>query len=126
MPRRSCDVVPPALALTCLIAHAYHSDISFCEPEEGSMEGSTGRGFLTWIHRKTPPRMNTYTAYSIGTFVAWAVIWAILAATEKKVTLGYIFAIFFGWCIGWLSATIARAVYPPPKKVYLTGDPRQP
>src|SRR6266700_2864022 len=27
---------------------------------------------------------------------------------------------------GWLSATIARAVYPPPKKVYLTGDPRQP
>jgi hypothetical protein len=48
------------------------------------------------------------------------------AATEKKVTLGYIFAIFFGWCIGWLSATIARAVYPPPKKVYLTGDPRQP
>lgn len=63
---------------------------------------------------------------SIGSFGAWAVLWAILAATEKKVTLGYIFAIFFGWCIGWLSATIARAVYPPPKKVYLTGDPRQP
>jgi hypothetical protein len=70
--------------------------------------------------------MNTYTAYSIGCFVAWAVLWAILAATEKKTTLGYIFAIFFGWCIGWLSATIARAVYPPPQKVYLTGDPRQP
>ena len=59
--------------------------------------------------------MNTYAAYSIGSFVAWAVIWTILAVTEKKVTLGYIFAIFFGWCIGWLSATIARAVYPPPQ-----------
>jgi ABC-type nitrate/sulfonate/bicarbonate transport system permease component len=90
------------------------------------MEASTGSGFLNWIHRKTPPRMNTYTAYSIGTFIAWGVLWAILAVTAKKVTLGYILAIFFGWCIGWLSATIARAVYPPPKKVYLTGDPRQP
>jgi hypothetical protein len=90
------------------------------------MEAPTGSGFLAWIHRRTPARMNTYTAYSVGSFVAWAVLGAILAATEKKVTQGYIFAIFFGWCIGWLSATIARAVYPPPKKVYLTGDPRQP
>jgi hypothetical protein len=90
------------------------------------MEASAGSGFLVWIHRVTPARMNTYTAFSIGTFIAWAVIWAILGATEKKVTLGYIFAIFFGWCIGWATATIARALYPPPKKVYLTGDPRQP
>jgi hypothetical protein len=90
------------------------------------MEASDGGGFLVWIHRKAPARLNTYTAYSIGTFIAWGVIWAIVAATVKKETLGYIFAIFFGWCIGWLSATIARAVYPPAKKVYLTGDPRQP
>ena len=90
------------------------------------MDTSPGSGFLAWIHRKTPPRMNTYAAYSIVSFAAWAVLWAILAATEKKMTLGYIFAIFFGWCIGWLSATIARALYPPPKKVYLTGNPQQP
>jgi hypothetical protein len=24
--------------------------------------------------------------------------------------------VFAGWWIGWLSATIARAVYPPPKR----------
>jgi acid phosphatase family membrane protein YuiD len=24
--------------------------------------------------------------------------------------------VFSGWVIGWLSATIARAVYPPPKR----------
>jgi hypothetical protein len=24
--------------------------------------------------------------------------------------------VFGGWWIGWLSATIARAVYPPPKR----------
>lgn len=90
------------------------------------MEASAGSGFLVWIHRVTPARMNTYTAFSIGTFIAWAVIWAVLGATEKKVTLGYIFAIFCGWCIGWATATIARALYPPPKKVYLTGDQPQP
>jgi hypothetical protein len=27
-----------------------------------------------------------------------------------------IFLVFFGFAIGWLSATIARYVYPPPKK----------
>jgi hypothetical protein len=90
------------------------------------MDASAGSGFLAWIHRKTPENMNTYTAYSIASFVAWAVIWAVLIVTEKKVILGYIFAIFFGWCIGWASATVGRALYPPPKKVYLTGDPRQP
>jgi hypothetical protein len=24
--------------------------------------------------------------------------------------------VFAGWVIGWLSATIARAIYPPPKR----------
>jgi hypothetical protein len=86
------------------------------------MEASDGNAFLIWIHRKTPARMNTYTAYSIGSFIAWAVLWAILAATAKKSTLDYIPAIFAGWCLGWLSATIARALYPAPKKQYLTGS----
>jgi hypothetical protein len=90
------------------------------------METSPDSGFLAWIHRKTPARMNTYGAYAIGSLVAWAVIGVILGATEKRMTLGYIFAIFFGWCIGFASATIGRALYPPPKKVYLTGDSQQP
>jgi hypothetical protein len=60
--------------------------------------------------------MNTYTAYGIGFFAAWAVLLAICAATVSNKTLGYIFAIFFGSVIGWTSATIARVVYPPPKK----------
>ena len=69
--------------------------------------------------------MNTYTAYSIGVFIVWGVVWAIAAAIVKKEDLGYVFAIFVGYCIGWFSATVARALYPPPKKVYLTGDPQQ-
>ena len=89
------------------------------------MEASGGGSFLDWIHRKTPARMNTYTAYSIGVFIAWGAVWVIAAATVKKEDLAYVFAIFVGYCIGWFSATIARALYPPPKKVYLTGDPQQ-
>ena len=65
-----------------------------------------------------PGPLNTYTAYSVGSFAAWAVIWAILAVTEPPKILGYIFAIFFGWVIGWGSASIGRALYPPPTKRY--------
>ena len=80
------------------------------------MEASTGSGLLTWIHRKTPARMNTYTAYSIGDFAAWAVLWAILAATEKKVTLGYIFAIFSDGALGGSPPRSAEPSIRPPRR----------
>ena len=79
------------------------------------MEASPGHPVLR------PGRMNTYTAYGIGFFAAWAVLLAICAATVSNKTLGYILAIFFGSAIGWTSATIARVVYPPPKKRLTAG-----
>jgi len=60
-------------------------------------------------------RLNTYTAYSIGCAVVWAVILAVVAAEASKDTKHNFIVVFLGWVIGWLSATIARAVYPPPK-----------
>ena len=66
-----------------------------------------------------PARRNTYTAYSIWSFVAWAVIWAVLAITQTSGTLGYVLICFIGWVIGWASATLARALYPPPKHTFL-------
>lgn len=74
------------------------------------MEASRGHPFLR------PGRMNTYTAYGISFFAAWAVLLAVCAATVPSKTLRYIFAMFFGSVIGWASATLARVVYPPPKK----------
>jgi hypothetical protein len=74
------------------------------------MEASHGHPILR------PGRMNTYTAYSVGFFATWAALLAICAATVPNKTLGYISAIFFGSVIGWTSATIARVVYPSPKK----------
>jgi hypothetical protein len=65
------------------------------------------------LHRIVRHRLRTYTAYSIGCAVVWAVILAIHAATASN--LDTYLLIFGGFFIGWLSATIARYVYPPPK-----------
>jgi hypothetical protein len=77
---------------------------------KASVEASDRHPFLR------PGRLNTYTAYSVGCAVAWAVLWGIVLATARKETLGYFLVAFIGWLVGWTSATIAGAVYPPPKK----------
>ena len=59
--------------------------------------------------------LKTYTAYSIGCAVVWAVILVVVVSQASKNTAHTFFLVFGGWVIGWLSATIARAVYPPPK-----------
>lgn len=60
-------------------------------------------------------RPKTYTAYSIGCTIAWAVLLGLLAAFDEKERLRRILPVFGGWWMGWTSATIARYVYPPPK-----------
>jgi hypothetical protein len=60
-------------------------------------------------------RLNTYTAYSIGCALVWAVILAAVAVGATTAKLHVFLLLFAGWVIGWISATIARFVYPPPK-----------
>lgn len=60
-------------------------------------------------------RSNTYTGYSIGCAAVWAVILAVVSTTADDATRRTFLLVFGGWVMGWLSATIARAVYPPPK-----------
>ena len=60
---------------------------------------------------------NTYTRYSIGCAAVWAVILAVGrrrldSQTWKSLRLGCA-----GWWSGWTSATIARAGFPPPRKL---------
>jgi hypothetical protein len=59
--------------------------------------------------------LRTYTAYSVGCAVVWAVILAVVWAEAGEIKRHTIALVFGGWVIGWLSATIARVVYPPPK-----------
>jgi hypothetical protein len=65
-----------------------------------------------------------YQGYSIACVVAWAAIWILvgtLASAHTVQTFGYV---FIGWVIGWISATIARMVYPAPKRTLLTRQRR--
>jgi hypothetical protein len=59
---------------------------------------------------------GTYTGYAIGCAVVWALIWVIVPRTAKKDTVDKLRIAFPAWVAGWTSATIARYVYPPPKK----------
>lgn len=69
---------------------------------------------------------QTYTDYSIGSAIVWTLIWAVLTSTATKGTRDRIALITGGWWMGWLSATIARAGYPPPKKQLFHHAPAPP
>jgi hypothetical protein len=63
-----------------------------------------------------PARLNSYLAYSIGCAIAWAIVWLIAGLVAPQQTLDRIGYVFGGWVIGWVSASLARIAYPPPKK----------
>jgi len=57
---------------------------------------------------------GSYKWYSFGCMLVWLIILAIAAGADesKGRTLQLTCA---GWWLGWLSATIARQGYPPPR-----------
>jgi hypothetical protein len=61
-------------------------------------------------------RMRTYTAYSIGVGIVWAILLVLASVFASPSKRHAIFVVFGGFVIGWLSATIARYVYPPPRR----------
>jgi hypothetical protein len=61
-------------------------------------------------------KANSYTAYSIGCAVVWAAIWIVVGTQADDDTRKAFRLAFLGWVAGWTSATIARAVYPPPHR----------
>lgn len=64
--------------------------------------------------RRIRNRTNSYEAYSIGCFIVWAVILAAVASSATHDKTSVFLLVFAGWTVGWLSATIARSVYPHP------------
>jgi len=62
-----------------------------------------------------PLRLRNYWAYPIGFAVAWGIVLAIVLASRKD-RFGDFLLVFAGASIGWASGTIARYVYPPPRR----------
>jgi hypothetical protein len=69
---------------------------------------------------------RSYTTYSLGVAVVWAIVLTLGAIVDRHAkfsatTFDVLLIVFGGFAIGWVSATIARFVYPPPRK-WLRGN----
>ena len=69
-------------------------------------------------------RLNTYTAYSIGCAGVWGAILLLAQRRLDSQTRNTLRLVCGGWWIGWTSATIARAGFPPPKPLTPAGEKR--
>ncbi|HEY2657499.1 MAG TPA: hypothetical protein VGI55_17080 [Solirubrobacteraceae bacterium] len=58
---------------------------------------------------------NTYAGYSVGCAGVWGLILLLAQRRADPRTGNAVRLVCGGWWMGWTSATIARAVYPPPK-----------
>jgi hypothetical protein len=88
-----------------------HGDVGLPRPARTSLV----RSGLVQRVRLLRKYAGTYVGYSIACALVWAVIVAGVF-TQAGGGSRHTFAVFFGgWAIGWLSASIGRLVYPPPK-----------
>jgi hypothetical protein len=61
-------------------------------------------------------QVRNYWSYSAGLAIAWAVHLILARMIRGREGAQVNLLVFFGFCIGWVSTTIARYVYPPPKR----------
>ncbi len=61
-------------------------------------------------------RFRNYWIYSAGLAIVWAVGLTIALNRRGRADAQTYLLVFGGYCIGWVSTTIARYVYPPPKR----------
>ncbi|HWE89295.1 MAG TPA: hypothetical protein VG317_07505 [Pseudonocardiaceae bacterium] len=61
-------------------------------------------------------RLRNYWIYSLGLAVAWAIVLTLTYTIRGKDAAQPILYVFAGFGIGWVSTTIARYVYPPPRR----------
>jgi hypothetical protein len=59
---------------------------------------------------------KNYWIYSGCLFIAWAVMLTLARTTLGGQVVNTIVFVFYGFCLGWISTTIARYGYPPPKR----------
>jgi hypothetical protein len=62
-------------------------------------------------------RHRSYWTYSIGSFVVWGILLRVAGARgSDETSKNNLLLVFGGWTICWVSQSIARVVYPPPKR----------
>jgi hypothetical protein len=97
-----------------------------CQSLEDTIDGYLFSGIL-WKYCRTMElndvlKHRSYWIYSIACFFVWGILLAVVAARAKSGMLHNVLLVFAGWCICWVSATIARFVYPPPRRWLQQGE----
>ena len=65
-----------------------------------------------------------YLGWSIATILVWGVIWILVGTLASPNTVHKLGYVSLGWVIGWFMASIARVVYPAPRRTLFTWDRR--
>jgi hypothetical protein len=61
-------------------------------------------------------RFRNFWIYSTGLAIVWAIILILALMIRGREGVQPFLLVFGGYCIGWVSTTIARYVYPPPQR----------
>ena len=61
-------------------------------------------------------RFRNYWIYSAGLAIVWAIVLILARTIRGSEGMQTYLLVFYGYCIGWVSTTIARYVYPPPNR----------
>ncbi len=61
-------------------------------------------------------RFRNFWIYSAGLAIAWAIVLILVQTIRGSESAQTTLLVFYGFCIGWVLTTIARYVYPPPKR----------
>lgn len=60
-------------------------------------------------------RFRNYWVYSVGLAIVWVIVLLLAFSIRGAENILPFLLVFFGFVIGWVTTTIARFVYPPPK-----------
>ena len=59
-------------------------------------------------------RHRSYARYSLALLITWAIVLLLVWEIRGPVAFKTFLFVGAGYFLGWLSATIARSIYPPP------------
>jgi hypothetical protein len=61
-------------------------------------------------------QFRNYWTYSAGLAIVWALVLLLARMIRGPESVQTYLLVFGGYCLGWVSTTIARYIYPPPKR----------